>query len=656
LKREEEKAVTGKGKEVTKAVGEVLAADGRSFKEVLSEVPGGEKRVLAPVVQRKAGAELGVVVMEVEPEAEALKKLNGAYVGFLSEFMHHQTLQRDFVMDGYHNIVVTPLSHLKVLLSSSVVGEVHDLVGSVGWWCNCFEKFEAWSPNCVSNRRVTWLYCFGVPLHVWGDAIFRSLGFKFGTFIETDEDTKQMRRGDVAKVRIETELPGVVDASILISVMGQNFSIRVIEQVGGTGVEGLKFGGEGAKAMEELSCVGSGDGGSLVAVAVGESEGGGESDWSEGRHELLDVACQQDRKGVGEVLRLVGVQEMEQSVNAPTLLGNVLGVEPDRVNIPNASRELMLTNPCGALVVVPDVSDRSLEGVELGDGHVSREGDGVKGLGGKERGGVQQLEERCSVQPVGTGPTHFRPKFLRTKGGDLPVGGVVNIVVEPGCDVNSGAILADGLLHSAQNPDGGFPVSDSELICQARGKSGRTKKASKKTLPLPPGHKFANFQEMCNGARKSRRAKPVKCAAHRPNYCSDDSDPIESGGVETLVTQYQHFSDPDGIGLEVVLSRPVAEGDCSASSVVPCSVVDGRGRNSSGLEDLLAAPNQLDSNVMVTGGVVDKERGDAFHVIDIQEDIGMTFKGEGEEDVVRCMKYEGRDRQKKIDWVQGNGF
>jgi hypothetical protein len=246
LKREEEKAVTGKGKEVTKAVGEVLAADGRSFKEVLSEVPGGEKRVLAPVVQRKAGAELGVVVMEVEPEAEALKKLNGAYVGFLSEFMHHQTLQRDFVMDGYHNIVVTPLSHLKVLLSSSVVGEVHDLVGSVGWWCNCFEKFEAWSPNCVSNRRVTWLYCFGVPLHVWGDAIFRSLGFKFGTFIETDEDTKQMRRGDVAKVRIETELPGVVDASILISVMGQNFSIRAIEQVGGTGVEGLKFGGEGA--------------------------------------------------------------------------------------------------------------------------------------------------------------------------------------------------------------------------------------------------------------------------------------------------------------------------------------------------------------------------------------------------------------------------
>jgi hypothetical protein len=52
---------------------------------------------------------------------------------------------------------------------------------------------------------------------------------------------------------------------------------------------------------------------------------------------------------------------------------------------------------------------------------------------------------------------------------------------------------------------------------------------------------------------------------------------------------------------------------------------------------------------------VNKDRGDAFRVIDIQKDIGMNFKGEGDEDVERSMRYEGRDREKKCDWVQGNG-
>ncbi|MCI45121.1 DUF4283 domain protein, partial [Trifolium medium] len=101
-------------------------------------------------------------------------------------------------MDGHHNIKVSPLGHLKVLISSVVEGEVEELVGAVGWWCTWFDKFEKWSPEAVSNQRTTWLRCFGIPLHAWGDALFRSLAFKFGSFIEVDSSTKNMLRGDVA--------------------------------------------------------------------------------------------------------------------------------------------------------------------------------------------------------------------------------------------------------------------------------------------------------------------------------------------------------------------------------------------------------------------------------------------------------------------------
>jgi hypothetical protein len=50
------------------------------------------------------------------------------------------------------------------------------------------------------------------------------------------------------------------------------------------------------------------------------------------------------------------------------------------------------------------------------------------------------------------------------------------------------------------------------------------------------------------------------------------------------------------------------------------------------------------------------ERGDAHHIIDIQEDVGLNFKGVGEEHVERSMRFERRDRHLKNKWVQGEGY
>jgi hypothetical protein len=108
---------------------------------------------------------------------------------------------------------------MKVLISSSVEGEVKEIANSVGWWCTVFEKFEEWSPSWVSNQRVVWLNCYGVPLHVWGEALFRSLGFKFGTYIETDIPTNNMTRVDVAKIKVATDASKLIDSSISVSVL-----------------------------------------------------------------------------------------------------------------------------------------------------------------------------------------------------------------------------------------------------------------------------------------------------------------------------------------------------------------------------------------------------------------------------------------------------
>jgi hypothetical protein len=54
--------------------------------------------------------------------------------------------------------------------------------------------------------------------------------------------------------------------------------------------------------------------------------------------------------------------------------------------------------------------------------------------------------------------------------------------------------------------------------------------------------------------------------------------------------------------------------------------------------------------------MVEKDRGDAHHIIDIQEDLGLTFRDAVEENVERCMKMEQRDRLLKNDWEHSNGY
>jgi hypothetical protein len=305
----------------------------------------------------------GEVTWEVEVEAEMVTKLKGSVVGFLSEHRDPHVIQQNFIMDGYPNLKITPLGHLKVLLSSPVMGEVQEVVGSVGWWCTWFDRFEEWSPELVSNQRVSWLSCYGVPLHAWGEALFRSLGFKFGTFVDVDPDTKNLVRGDVARIKVVTELPYLVNSSITISVLEKKFVIRVLEEAGRIEQGGGNVGCRCSFDQCDRSINGSGGGGSTVAVVEGQSEIGSEGDWSESDQELQDVGVQQCRKGCVTHPRLEMGVGIGVSGFVSNSLGNPLVVVPPKVNLVGSDNRDDVLEGSKALVLVHEEADRVLEDV-----------------------------------------------------------------------------------------------------------------------------------------------------------------------------------------------------------------------------------------------------------------------------------------------------
>jgi hypothetical protein len=263
-------------------------------------------------------------------------------------------------------------------------------------------------------------------------------------------------------------------------------------------------------------------------------------------------------------------------------------------------------------------------------------------------------------EEVGVGPYAFQPKALRTKAGDIPLRGVVSKRY-----VEDGEAPVDVLgptndpVGQCSNPAISIVPNESQhfspplLTYPERGKGGRTKKIPKKTIPYPPGSKFSKFQELSKGGRNAKKKKSIQGALENQLTPSEESDPITSSEEEVEATHFQRFCDMGGIGLEVVLSRSDDEREAVAESGFPMSMVGSGGCGGSGLRVILSDVVPIQSNRQQEGVLVDKEKRDAYHLVDIQKDVGMIFNGKGEEDVERSMLYEGRDRQKKSEWVQG---
>jgi hypothetical protein len=185
-------------------------------------------------------------------------------------------------------------------------------------------------------------------------------------------------------------------------------------------------------------------------------------------------------------------------------------------------------------------------------------------------------------------------------------------------------------------------------------KGGKTKRAMRKTNPYLPYNKFYKLQErMCRKAGGTTKKKSSRMGMEIDRGgSSEESDPIQV----SVQDDRMNVCDMEGIGLEVVLSQEGVEVQNSSSSVVPCSLVTRGGVGDSGLAELMGNPIPISSNQRKSLELVDKDTGDAHHIIDIQEDIGMKFNGRGDEDVVRSVKHEVRDRQMKMNWEQGNGY
>ncbi|CAI8613624.1 unnamed protein product [Vicia faba] len=168
--------------------------------------------------------------MEFDREMENLARFEKTFVGIVENPGMTYNIQESFNLEGYFNIKATPLRANLCLFEELVDGELEYLVKEaqdwVGQW---FKEIRRSKPSDVDNERVTWLWCYGIPCHLWCSKLFQFLTSPAGTFICMDEDTKNHNKLDVARVMVRTKYNLVLNETFNIGVNREAFSIKIVE-------------------------------------------------------------------------------------------------------------------------------------------------------------------------------------------------------------------------------------------------------------------------------------------------------------------------------------------------------------------------------------------------------------------------------------------
>jgi hypothetical protein len=193
-----------------------------SFKDAL--VPSSHGKGLIAVDKDE-------VVLKIPVDSAHLQNLKRSFVGFLLQGVEVRMIRTTLLMEGLQNISVTSMGGNMVLIQSTKLGELERRIKAKEEWLGYyFFDIKPWSPVLVNVNREVWVKVYGIPIHAWGDNLFKLLGARFGEFVDYDEPTASKLSLDVARLKLSTPIRSRIETPVAVSVMGVIFEVWVVEE------------------------------------------------------------------------------------------------------------------------------------------------------------------------------------------------------------------------------------------------------------------------------------------------------------------------------------------------------------------------------------------------------------------------------------------
>ncbi|KAJ0485395.1 putative RNA recognition motif domain, nucleotide-binding alpha-beta plait domain superfamily [Helianthus annuus] len=177
--------------------------------------PGGDTYADA-LMNNKNGMSIADVI-EVDPSMCALAGCRGiAFIGRTINFKVLRTLKLLIWRSGYLGAEIQYVGGFYVLVSFINTEEAEEFLRNKEVWGYWFSMLEYWNGQALPFERIAWIKIQGVPLHLFNNVVFDSIGKKFGTLIQpsqVQEDDGDLSvvcigilRGDGKKIEGEVSL------------------------------------------------------------------------------------------------------------------------------------------------------------------------------------------------------------------------------------------------------------------------------------------------------------------------------------------------------------------------------------------------------------------------------------------------------------------
>lgn len=102
---------------------------------------------------------------------------------------------------------------------------------SRNWLLNWFSSIHKWQGQIVPPSRYVWLRCFGVPLNLWSEKTFLSIGGLWGDVISVDDNTLKSLSFEEGRLFIATDIMDRVDEEVELKFRERSIKIRVAEEI-----------------------------------------------------------------------------------------------------------------------------------------------------------------------------------------------------------------------------------------------------------------------------------------------------------------------------------------------------------------------------------------------------------------------------------------
>lgn len=174
-------------------------------------------------------AELARVV-QVEEHVEPW--LVNSVVGRLKSVAEVNSLQEMFILEGLHYVRARYMGDNLVLLTGEEGAKVIDIWKKAGGWLReIFDDIQPWSPKMVPERRIIWVKCEGIPLHLWNTQFFQEITKEVGELIAVAGETSNFLKLDGARLCMRTAIFEPVFLHYKMEINGNLSNIRIMEEL-----------------------------------------------------------------------------------------------------------------------------------------------------------------------------------------------------------------------------------------------------------------------------------------------------------------------------------------------------------------------------------------------------------------------------------------